>query len=218
LASRFPVHVTLKIARGLPSLRRRRAHAVVVDAFAAMREREHFRLVHYSVQSNHVHLVCEARDRVELSRGVQALAIRIAKRLNRLWQRHGRLFADRYYARILRTPREVRNALAYVLNNAAKHGVALRRGAPDPCSSGRWFTGRRGVGAREPSPSPLARAKTWLLSVGWLRHGRIELSGVPSNRARDHLSTGSSTIPQRVVSPERTSKLGLCSRSLLLIW
>jgi len=96
LASRFPVHVTLKVVAGLPSLRRGRAHAVVVATFAAMRERANFRLVHYSVQSNYVHLVCEARDRGELARGIQALAIRLAKRLNRLWKRTGRLFADRY--------------------------------------------------------------------------------------------------------------------------
>jgi putative transposase len=177
LASRFPVHVTLKLQRGLPSLRRKHAYAVLVGAFAAMRGREHFRLVHYSAQSNHVHLLCEARDRGELARGIQALAIRIAKRLNRLWNRAGRLFADRYHDHILRTPREVRNALAYVLNNAAKHGIELPRGKPDPYSSGRWFGGWRGSSTCGSDSSPLARARTWLLSIGWLRHGRIELTG-----------------------------------------
>jgi len=165
----------MKVRQGLPSLRRGRAHSVLISAFAAVRECEDFRLVHYSVQSNHVHLVCEARDRGGLSRGVQALAIRIAKRLNYLWQRAGKLFADRYHDRILRSPREVRNALGYVLNNAAVHGVALPRGEPDPCSSGRWFDGWRGKRRVGPGSSPLARAKTWLLSVGWLLHGRIEL-------------------------------------------
>ena len=176
LASRFPVHVTMKLRSGLPTLRSRGAFAVLTAAFAAMREREDFRLVHYSVQSNHVHLICEARDRPALSRGIQSLAIRIAKRLNSLWKRAGQLFADRYHDHILRTPREVRNALAYVLNNAAHHGVRLASGQPDPCSSGRWFTGWRGglVDLARP-PNPLAAAKTWLLSVGWLRCGRIEL-------------------------------------------
>jgi REP element-mobilizing transposase RayT len=170
------VHVTLKVKAGLPSLRRGRAHALVVAAFAAMRERANFRLVHYSVQSNHVHLVCEARDRGELSRGLQSLAIRIAKRLNQLRKRAGKLFADRFHDHILRTPREVRNALAYVLNNAAKHGVALPRGEPDPCSSGRWFDGGRKCGDRARASNPLARARTWLLSTGWLRRGPIEFA------------------------------------------
>jgi REP element-mobilizing transposase RayT len=183
LASRFPVHVTMKLRAGLPTLRSRRAFAVLAAAFAATREREGVRLVHYSVQSNHVHLMCEARDRTALSRGIQSLAIRIAKRLNRLWQRAGQLFADRYHDRILRTPREVRNALAYVLNNAAHHGVALPRDEPDPCSSSVWFSGWRTLRARARDPSPLACARTWLLSVGWLRHGRIELASASGSQA-----------------------------------
>jgi REP element-mobilizing transposase RayT len=177
LASRFPVHVTLKLKAGLPSLRRGSAHSTVIAAVAAMRERANFRLVHYSVQSNHVHLICEARDRRELSRGIQSLAIRIAKRLNRLWKRAGKLFADRYHDHILRTPREVRNALNYVLNNAAHHGIALAGDRPDPCSSGRWFDGWLGWShQREPPLSPVACARTWLLSRGWLRYGRLELA------------------------------------------
>lgn len=171
------MHVTLKLVGGLPSLRHGRAHSVVIAAFAAMRDRgeDAFRLVHYSVQSNHVHLVCEASDRSELSRAMQSLAVRIAKRLNSLWQRAGQLFADRYHDHILRTPREVRNTLAYVLNNAAKHGIALPHGEPDPYSSGRWFDGGLGrIRGRGPPPSPLASARTWLLSIGWMRRGLLD--------------------------------------------
>jgi REP element-mobilizing transposase RayT len=185
LAPRFPVHVTLEVRPELPSLRRGNPHTVLVAVFAAMRARgeECFRLVHYSVQSNHLHLVCEARDRVALSRGIQLLAIRIAKRLNRLWQRAGKLFADRYHDRILRSPNEVRNALAYVLNNAWKHGINLPADEPDPCSSGRWFDGWRGRSRRARDSTPLASARTWLLSVGWLRRGEIELRGNHDSRA-----------------------------------
>jgi REP element-mobilizing transposase RayT len=182
LASRFPVHVTMKVRAGLPSLRRGRAHATVLKAFAGVREREGFRLVHYSVHSNHLHLICEARDRRGLSRGLQALAIRIAKSLNRLWRRAGRLFADRYHDRILRSPREVRNALAYVLNNALKHGVSLPRGEPDAYSSGKWFSGWRDRRDESQAASPVARARTWLLTTGWLRCGRIRLDEVPGCR------------------------------------
>jgi hypothetical protein len=164
-ASRFPVHVTLKLLAGLPSLRRGPAHSVVLSAFAAMRARgeERFRLVHYSVQSNHLHLMCEARDRSELSRALQSLAIRIAKRLNHLWRRAGQLFADRYHDHVLRAPREARNALAYVLDNARHHGIALIRGEPDPFSSARW------IDAKPARAGPICAARTWLLSIGWLR-------------------------------------------------
>jgi REP element-mobilizing transposase RayT len=169
----------MRLLAGLPSLRGHRAFAVVSKSFAGVRERDGFRLVHFSVQSNHVHLICEARDRRELSRGMQSLAIRIVKNLNRLWERAGKLFADRYHDHILRSPREVRHALAYVMNNAAKHGVLSKRGEPDPCSSGRWFTGWSDRPDELATPSPLARARTWLLSIGWLRCGRIRLDEAP---------------------------------------
>lgn len=153
--SRFPVHVTLKLVKGVPSLRRHRAHAVLLGSLA-LASREGFRVVHYSAQSNHVHVLCEARDRDALWRGVHRLAIRVAKRLNRLWQRRGRVFADRYHDHVLRTAREVHNALEYVLGNARKHGVVLGLHDFDPFSSAR--------------DAPLAHATTWLLRVGSTRY------------------------------------------------
>ncbi|HKO91462.1 MAG TPA: hypothetical protein VJU61_09940, partial [Polyangiaceae bacterium] len=73
------------------------------------------RIVHYSIQSNHVHLLVEADDRRALTAGLRGLFVRIAGALNRLWQRRGGVFADRFHERELRTPREVRNSLLYVL-------------------------------------------------------------------------------------------------------
>jgi REP element-mobilizing transposase RayT len=196
----------MKLSRGLPSLRQQATHAVLLATIASMREDagESFRLVQYSVQSNHLHFICEAVDRETLTRSLQSLAIRIAKRLNALWKRTGKLFADRYHDRILRTPREVRNALTYVLHNAAKHGVAPM--CVDPYSSARWFEGwDRASNTREPPPNPLARAKTWLLSVGWLRHGRIaiELGEIPTS-AIDGSSSGSGSLSSRRRARGRT--------------
>jgi hypothetical protein len=91
------------------------------------------------VQSNHLHLLVEAESREALSRGVQGLAVRLARAVNRTLVRCGRVFAGRYHRRDLATPREVRHALVYVLVNHRKHG--LRPEAIDSCSSGPWFTG-----------------------------------------------------------------------------
>ena len=190
LASRFPVHVTMRIQRGLPGLRTRETYRVLCRAFDKARERAGrleggvFRLVHYSVQNDHLHLICEARNRESLSRGIQGLSTRIAKGLNRFWQRKGKVFADRYHDRILRTPRDVRNVLRYVLNNARKHGLHVSRRRPDAFTSGAWFDGWRdyvpdGFLGLE---GPIARAHTWLLSFGWRRHGRISLTEVPGLR------------------------------------
>jgi hypothetical protein len=97
-----------------------------------------FRLLHFSVQSNHVHLLVEARDKAHLTKGMRGLAIRTALAVNRALDRRGRVWCDRYHARALKTPREVRHGLVYVLANWKKHTPA--RGF-DPCSSPWWFDG-----------------------------------------------------------------------------
>jgi hypothetical protein len=121
-----------------------------------------FRLVDFSVQGNHMHMIVEARDETALARGMQGLGVRIAKALNRLMQRKGTVFADHYHMRILRSPTEVARALAYVLMNFLHHfpeqAAAYEQDRRDPCSSA-WR--ERG---RDP---PVVAARTWLLSIGW---------------------------------------------------
>jgi len=178
-----PVHVTLRLKQGLRTLRSGLPYHVLRLAFAVGHERSGFRLVHYSAQSTHMHMIVEAKDRSSLSRGLQALQVRIARSLNRVWKRTGSVFADRYFARILRSPRQVRNALCYVLNNARKHGLKLPADMPDPFTSGDSFDGWRERFADEPedcSAGLVARARTWLLRTGWRRHGLISLAASPA--------------------------------------
>ena len=152
--------------------------AVLREAFEAGKQCFGFRLVQFSVQANHLHLIAEADDRRALSRGMRALGVRIAKRLNRMLCRTGRVFADRYHARQLATPTEVRNALRYVLNNALHHG--LRGKLPDPCSSGPAFDGWRDRFVTKLTLAPVCAARSWLLRVGWRKRGRIGLSELPA--------------------------------------
>ena len=122
-------------------------------------------------------MLLEADSPTGFDRGVRGLAVRMAKAVNRRLGRHGRVWADRYHARLLRTPREVRNALIYVLNNFRKH-VGRVRGM-DRCSSAPWFDGWKippGTIVR----SPLPRARTWLASMGWKRRGLIEVGEAPA--------------------------------------
>jgi len=174
--ARTPLHVTLRMCDEVPSLRRSLVRARIFRALGDGRERFGFRLVQFSLQSNHVHLIVEADDPRALSRGMKGIAVRVARTLNRLWKRRGRVFSDRFHARPLRTPREVRSALVYVLQNARHHGLRLM--GVDPYSSGPWFDGWR-QGIVLASEGPGARARTWLLRRGWRRHGLIGIQESP---------------------------------------
>jgi putative transposase len=127
-----PLHVTLRVQRGVASLRGRSLFAVVRRALAAGKAQFGFSLVHFSVQSDHLHLIAEAQDRRALARGLQGISIRVARAVNRQLERTGRLFADRYHARALTTPRVVRMALRYLLLNVRKHTRAPQGSAGAP--------------------------------------------------------------------------------------
>lgn len=180
---RCPVHVTLRLVKGLPSLRRPREHETLLQVFIASSASGAFRVVHYSVQSNHLHLLCEALGRRALSRGLKGLANRAAARLKALWRRRGRVLEDRYHDHVLKTPSEVRRALAYVLNNARKHGIAIAQDDVDPMSSGRWFDGWLGGSQAIDAATPLPSARTWLLSTGWRRCSLVARNETPPTRA-----------------------------------
>ncbi len=175
ISSRHPVHVTLRLEAGLESLRKRRTFTIVRDALAAGSNRFGARLVHYSVMTNHVHVVFEVEDDNALTAAVKGLCVRMARGLNRFWQRVGSVFADRYHVHVLKTPREVRHALVYVLRNAAHHGIHCA--GLDPFSSASWFDGWIEVANRALAfiASPLPRARTWLLTRGWRKHGLIPI-------------------------------------------
>ena len=179
LAEACPVQVTMRVNAGLPSLRGLREFAVLRGAMKEGCQRGGFRLVHFSVLSNHLNMIVEGSCRSALSRGLQGLTIRMARALNRMWQRLGGVFADRYHDRILGSPTEVWNALRYVLCNARKHGAWNSRTRPDPCSSGAWFDGWLEIEPESAANAPTVRAHTWLLNDGWRRIGLISIEATP---------------------------------------
>jgi len=162
------VHVTLRAAAGLPSLRGERTFPAVRRALSRA-TKDFFRVIHFSVQTDHVHLIVEADDHVGLMRGLQGLAVRCAKAINRALGRRGTVWPQRYHARALKTPQETRLGFRYVLLNFCKH-LRARPGI-DPMSSAAWFNG---WAHRIPPPTgecPVSAPQTWLASQGWLRAG-----------------------------------------------
>lgn len=152
------VHVTLRVRDHVWHLRSRRCFRLIEACLARALGRLGLRVIHFTVLGNHLHLIVEADDHVALARGIQGLSIRIAKALNRLMNDAGPVFADHYHSRILRTPTELVNAIAYVVGNAARHygesgSDRFSSAAYDPASRQRI----------------LSDPRTWLLRVGWRR-------------------------------------------------
>ncbi len=192
--ARFPLHISLRlrrdVAREIGSLRRRSFLRELRATLRACAEREGFRVVHYSVQTNHLHLLIEAPGgKQALGRGMKAVGTRFAHAVNRVFRKRGRggVLYGRYAMRILRTQREVRHALAYVLLNVRKHWFERFRKTPpvrlDEASSGRWFDGWAMAPRAAPAPSEpreVATPRTFFLVCGWRRHGLIDPAEVPA--------------------------------------
>ena len=178
-----PVHVVLRTVKDVGRLRRRGVYQALRRAFEKILGKGGMRVVHVSIQHNHVHLLVEADGTASLATGMQALAIMAARAINRAQKRTGKVFAFRYHATPIRSPRQARNALAYVLNNWRRHREDERTGTArsprvDPYSTARDFTGWREQPSAEPQdlePLPRAAAESWLLTTGWTRHGPISL-------------------------------------------
>jgi REP element-mobilizing transposase RayT len=185
---RHPVHVTTRVVADIASLRHRDMYMQLREATLVTARRENFRIVHMSIQRNHLHLIVEAEHKDALSRGMQGFSISAAKRINAAItartgvRRTGKVIADRFHARALTSPRAVRHALAYALNNWRRHredreGIA-RTWKADPFSSGPVFFGWKELEHSpvlwplRPTYHPLVvlRPRTWLLSRGWQEH------------------------------------------------
>jgi len=114
-------------------------------------------------RARHIHLILEADDPRALGHAMRSLGPRIARGLNAVMRRRGRVVADRYHLHVLRTPTEVRHALQYVRDNGRKHLAQEGRLSPpgwkDPFSSeAEQFA--PDLGALGP---PNAPPRTWLL-------------------------------------------------------
>ena len=204
LDPRNPLHIVLRAIARVGSLRRRDIYKAVRWATITAAKHEGFRIVHLSLQRTHVHLLVEADNKVVLARGMQAFQISAAKLINaaiskdKEVRRRGSVFPDRYHQEIIKTPRQARHALAYVLNNWRKHREdrGERAGAwlVDPFSTGVLFSGWKELEGHDVmwkwrdtyDPMIVWLPKTWLLSEGWRKYGLIGAREVPSANATNH--------------------------------
>ncbi len=174
------------MVEGLPTLRQELFVKALRRALKNGKDRFGLRVVHYSIQHNHLHCIVEAADRRALTRGMHGLDIRIARAINRLLGRRGRVIGDRYHARSLRTPREVRNVLAYVLLNWRHHTRGACEGwdlASTAVVFDGWSEGNPGEDVTKDVLEEIAKtrvpAEHWLLRTGWRRRGLVHPMETP---------------------------------------
>jgi hypothetical protein len=181
---RYPLQVTIRAVPGLPSLRSARVFGALQRTIGRASV-DRFRVIHFSIQQDHGHFIVEGDEARRARGGMHGLAIRLALAVNRaLGRRKGKVVGDRYHARPLKTPRQMRTSMIYVLLNFRKH---LRAPAGiDPRSSGPHFSGwHRGVrlesadvaagaanGAGSGSAATAVPA-TWMATIGWRRAGGL---------------------------------------------
>ncbi len=192
LAARNPLHVTLRVKREIGSLRKAKLYKALRHATYVTAANERMRIVHVSIQREHIHMLVEVENKQALSNGMQGFKISAAKQVNRaLGSRRGTVFEDRYQAEVITTPRRARHALAYVLNNWRKHGEDRGRAYnTDPYSTGCVFTGWKAFEGKHfmwnvpdgYGPLIVWLPQTWLLREGWKRYGPIGFREVPSSR------------------------------------
>ncbi len=194
----LPIHVSLRADRVVKRLRRRDAYRAIRGAVATCLGRADFRIVHMSIQGNHLHLLVEAEHKRGLANGMRAFMISATRRLNALRGRRGKVFTARYHAVQIGSPLQARRALAYVINNWRRHredldGTAQRRASVDPYSTGILFDGWQVPGFPAPyrfaipdgyEPLPVCAPRSWLLTIGWRQRGWIDVRETPGPLAR----------------------------------
>lgn len=204
VAASHPVHVTMRMAEHVWNLRSERSFRIFDAALRRVRTRPDFRVVHFSVLGNHVHLLVEADGASALANGMRALGIRLARRLNAMMGRSGSVFSARYHAHVLRTPAEVRNALRYVLGNFASHcerrGERVPAGGVDRFSSA---SGRGGLQAQQVlfEEAATSAPRTWLLKNG--QRSRPRGAAAPQEAVDGSEALARSTLEDQMRSLDR---------------
>jgi REP element-mobilizing transposase RayT len=186
-----PVHVTLR--SGFRPLRSAFVFPTLRGAIRDLNQRwkERFRVVHFSVQSDHLHLLVEAVDRRALLGGVRGLSVSVARRVNRLVFRRGGCL--RIAGMAVRCPRRepsvTRSSTCWGTSGSTNHREAKRwthslrlpifRGLQRLQGSPSRSELRRIAGRDVARGSPVLEPRTWLLRAGWRRHGLISIREAP---------------------------------------
>lgn len=182
-----PLHLTLKVSAKKWDLRCEDVSAAFKNG-AAGAQKFGLRILHYSILRDHIHLIVEAKDNHSLAQGMRSFGSRLGIALRKIFGGSGPVFKGRYHLSVIKSPSQMKNSLAYVLQNFAKHSQLLKH--VDQFSSAAYFNDWSAlfgptagpilldlnVSQRQLAPERLAQIpnylcqpKSWLAREGWLR-------------------------------------------------
>lgn len=110
--ARTPLHINFKYS----TFMRTRCVLEILKIAFINASKHGFYITHFTLQSNHIHIIAETTETALLIKGMRSLTGTIVKRIGK-----GSIQIERYHLHILKNPTEVLNAVKYVLNNDVKH-------------------------------------------------------------------------------------------------
>lgn len=113
-------HITIKVRDNKADIKNKRILQSLHHAIKRARL-QGVRVLHFTLEYNHVHLVIESSNHKELHKGMQAFGISLAKKINKLKNLKGTVYKNRYHQKLLKSRSEFKNAVQYVFGNGVKH-------------------------------------------------------------------------------------------------
>jgi REP element-mobilizing transposase RayT len=117
------LHLTVKILRAKAKLKNKIILSILKRSIMNARKKG-LRVIHYSLEYDHIHLLIEADDNFILGKGMQAFGVTFSKALNRMRKMRGAVYKHRYHFRKIIGARQLKNVLNYLFTNGLKHNTA----------------------------------------------------------------------------------------------
>ncbi|MGZ3789032.1 MAG: transposase [Bacteriovorax sp.] len=117
------LHLTVKIKKNRADMKNKSVLGLLKRAIKNAR-RQGLKVIHYSLEYDHVHLLIEADNNYILGKGMQAFGVTLSKAINRMRKLKGGVYKHRYHFRHISSARELKNVMNYIFTNGLKHKTA----------------------------------------------------------------------------------------------
>jgi REP element-mobilizing transposase RayT len=114
------LHLTIKVRENKADIKNKQILKALHHSIKRARMKR-LKIVHYTLEYNHIHLLVEAEIKQLVHQGMQAFGISLAKKINTIKRLKGTVYKHRYHLRKINSPRDLKNVLHYIFNNGIHH-------------------------------------------------------------------------------------------------